>query len=136
MSNNFIESCFLENSFIIYLKNKQLCCTINNIYFWPRLIFVYQKSLKRTFKTRFWEQHHLLNLYFSAVNSLRLRCVQKACEKCSYESFLVYKIILDSSSLYLSRKSIFIMHEGMNEYIFCINVMNYNYNYFSFLGFW
>ena len=39
---------------------------------------MYQKSLKRTFKTGFSVQNHLLNLCSSAVNSQRLLCSQKA----------------------------------------------------------
>jgi hypothetical protein len=49
-------------------KNQML----SNIYFWPRFIFAYQKSLKRTLKTGFWVQNHLFNLSSSAVNSQRL----------------------------------------------------------------
>ena len=51
---------------------------VNNLYFWLRFIFVYQKSLKRTFKTGFWVQNHLLNLCSRAVNSQRLLCSQRA----------------------------------------------------------
>ena len=43
--------------------------------------FVYQKSLKRTFKTGFWVQNHLMNLCSSAVDSQWLLCSQKSwCE--------------------------------------------------------
>ena len=57
-------------------------------------IFVYQKSLKRTFKNSFSVQNHLLNLCSSAENSQRLLFIQKAGVKCSYKSFLVYKVCL------------------------------------------
>ena len=63
------------------------------IYFLLRFIFVYQKSLKRTFKTVFWVQKHLSNLCSSAVDSQRLLCSQKAGVKCFYLSYLVYKQI-------------------------------------------
>ena len=46
--------------------------------------FVYWKSLKRTFETVFCVQNHLLNLFYSAVNSQRSFCTQKAGVKCSY----------------------------------------------------
>ena len=48
---------------------------------WVEFIFVYQKSLKRTFKTSFWVQNHLLNLWSSAMNSQRLLCSKKGCLK-------------------------------------------------------
>ena len=54
---------------------------------WVGFIFVYQKSLKWTFKTSFWVQNHLLNLCSSAVNSQRLMYSQKAGVKCSYQSW-------------------------------------------------
>ena len=44
---------------------------------WVGFIFVYQKSLKRTFKTSFWVQNHLLSLCNSAVDSQRLLCSEK-----------------------------------------------------------
>ena len=36
---------------------------------WVGFIFVYQKSLKRTFKTVFWVQNYLLNFCYSVVTS-------------------------------------------------------------------
>ena len=48
---------------------------------WVWFIFLYQKSLKRTFQTGFWVQNHLLNLCSSVVNSQRLLCSQKASVK-------------------------------------------------------
>ena len=44
---------------------------------WVWYIFVFQKFLKRTFKTGFWVQNHLLKLYSSAKNTRRLLCSQK-----------------------------------------------------------
>ena len=41
------------------------------------LYFVYQKSLKRTFQTRFWVQNYLLSLCFRVLNSQRLFCIKK-----------------------------------------------------------
>ena len=40
--------------------------------------FCYQKSLKRNFRTGFWVQIHLQNLYSRVVNSQRLLCSQKS----------------------------------------------------------
>ena len=57
---------------------------------WVGFIFVYQKSLKQTFKNSFWVQNHLLNLCSGAMNTQRLLCSQIAGVKCSYWSFLVY----------------------------------------------
>ena len=58
-------------------------------------LFLYAKSLKRTFKIGFWVQSHLLNLCSNAVNSQRLLCSQKAGVKCSNSSFLVFKIVFE-----------------------------------------
>ena len=55
------------------------------------VFFVYQKTLKRTFKTGFRLQNPLFNLCFSDVNSQRLWRSQRADVKCSYVSFLVEK---------------------------------------------
>ena len=44
------------------------------------------------FKTVFLVQNRLLNLCSSAVDSQRLLCSQKAGVKCSYLSFLAYKV--------------------------------------------
>ena len=74
---------WLANVIINYLKLKN--CS--------QFIFVYQKSLKRTFQTGFSAQNPLLNLCSSAVNSQKLFCSQKDGVKCLYSSFLVYKLL-------------------------------------------
>ena len=55
------------------------------------IYFLIPEIFKTNFKTGFLVHKHLLNLCFSAVDSQRLLCSQKACVKCSYKSFLVYK---------------------------------------------
>ena len=64
------------------LKVQNSCCVYRLYQIWTGFIFLYQKSLKQTFKTGFWEQNHLLNLCSSAVNSQRILCGQKAGVKC------------------------------------------------------
>ena len=49
---------------------------------WVGFIFVYQKSLKRTFQTGLWVLIHLLNLCSSALDSQRLLCSQKVVVNC------------------------------------------------------
>ena len=49
-----------DNSFFLI---KFGAAFVNNIYFCLIFIFVYQKSLKRTFPTSFWVQNHPMNLY-------------------------------------------------------------------------
>ena len=50
----------------MYMLINRLCHTKSELIF-----FVYQKSLKRTFKTGFWVQNHFLNLFSSTMNSQR-----------------------------------------------------------------
>ena len=42
-------------------------------------MFIYQKSLKRTFNPGFWVQMNLLSLCSCSMNSQRLFCSQKNC---------------------------------------------------------
>ena len=55
---------------------------VQNIYFCLILIFVYQKSLNRTFPTSFWVQNHPMKLRSCVVNSQRLFCSKKGGVKC------------------------------------------------------
>ena len=73
--NNYLR---LKNR-LVYVHIFSLKCGKLNLsnQIWVRFIFVYQKSLIRTFKIGFWIWN-LLNLCSSAVNSHRLFCSKKS----------------------------------------------------------
>ena len=79
-----------------------------------RIYFVYQKSLKRTFKTSFWVQIHLLNLCSSAVNPKGYYVVKKLVWNVRIKAFWYTKDI----ALYNHLKS---LHTNIN----CILMLRY-----------
>ena len=80
-----------------------------------QISFVYQKSLKWTFKTGFWVLNHLNNLCSCVLNSLRLFCSKKlVCIKAFwYTNNIVVDCVhwFECAQVHQSKRPTFVKHE-------------------------
>ena len=105
----FCKTIYIFDSDLVWRMQFNICREFLNLSYqiWVEFIFVYQKSLKRPFKTSFWVQNYLLNLCYRAVNSQRLLCSQK----------FVVKYLLKLSG---KQKK---LHYTINQFIDCTPVV-------------
>ena len=113
---------YIFNSDLVWrrqlLKVKDSCCMCKEFLTFPNLswiYFVFQKSLKRMFKTGFLEQNHLLNLCSSAMNSKGYCVVKKLLWNVRIKAFWYTNLIMQKRNFqqpikkkYFLGRSIFI----------------------------